>query len=57
MICRIDVIQRGDNDIISILVLVMQEARVFAQPPVRSDLEGLFHVVIHQGKGLEQLFF
>lgn len=57
MICRLDVIQRGDNDIISILVLVMQETRVFTQPPVRSDLEGLFHVVIHQGKGLEQLFF
>lgn len=50
-------IQRGDNDIISILTLVMQETGGFTYPPVRSDLEGLFHVVIHQGKGLEQFWF
>lgn len=49
-------IQRGNNDIISVLMLVMQETKVFTLPFVRSDLEGLFHVVTHQGKGLEQVF-
>lgn len=50
-------IQRGNNDIISVLMLVMQETKVFTLPLVRSDLEGLFLVVTRQGKGLEQVFF